>query len=294
MNMFDSFKLNSYAKINLTLEILGRRKDGFHEISSIFQTINLYDTIHFQHASDFTVKTNIESLNNRDNLVYQAGILLKDYMNVKFGANILVDKNIPISSGLGGGSSNAAVTLLGLSKLWNLNIKFDQLVDLASQIGSDVSFFLFGGTAQVSGKGEMVSKLPSINEMKIILIFPDQYPEFSNLNYSKTALAYSFLSEKNYTDGKYTNDLVTIIKRNSQPDYSDFFNTFSDVYSDVFRDINNPFISLNNIGIFKFCVSGSGPTLFIPTSEEDDIDSLVKKINEIYGFKAIVTSFVSE
>ena len=130
--------------------------------------------------------------------------------------------------------------------------------------------------------------------MKIILIFPDQYPEFSNLNHSKTALAYSFLSEKNYTDGKYTNDLVTIIKRNSQQHYSDFFNTFIDVYSDGFRDINNPFISLNNIGIFKFCVSGSGPTLFIPTSEEDDIDSLVKKINEIYGFKAIVTSFVSE
>ena len=294
MNMFKSFKLNSYAKINLTLEILGRRKDGFHEISSIFQTINLYDTIHFQHSTDFTVSTNLESLNNRDNLVYQAGILLKDYMNVKFGANILVDKNIPISSGLGGGSSNAAVTLLGLSKLWNLNIKFDQLVDLASQIGSDVSFFLFGGTAQVSGKGEVVSKLPSINEMKIILIFPDQYPKFSNLNHSKTALAYSFLSEKNYTDGKYTNDLATIIKRNSQPDYSDFFNAFSDVYSDVFRDINNPFISLNNIGIFKFCVSGSGPTLFIPTCEEDDINSLVKKINEIYGFKAIVTSLVSE
>ena len=73
--MFKSFKLNSYAKINLTLEILGRRKDGFHEISSIFQTINLYDTIHFQHASDFTVSTNLESLNNKDNLVYQAGIL---------------------------------------------------------------------------------------------------------------------------------------------------------------------------------------------------------------------------
>lgn len=292
--MVKSFKLNSYAKINLTLEILGRRKDGFHEISSIFQTINLYDTIHFQHSSDFTVSTNIESLNNEDNLVYQAGILLKEYMNVKFGANILVDKNIPISAGLGGGSSNAAVTLIGLSKLWGLNIKFDQLVDLASRIGSDVSFFLSGGTSQVSGKGEMVSKLPSIKEMKIILIFIDQYPKFSELNHSKTALAYSFLSKKNYTDGKYTNDLATIIEGNVQPYYSNFFNAFSDVYLDVFCDIKNPFTSLNNMGIFKFCVAGSGPTLFIPICEDDDIDYLVKKINEIYGFKAIVTSFISE
>ena len=121
MNKLKSFKLNSYAKINLTLEILGKRKDGFHEISSIFQTISLYDTLHFKLASDFSVSTNIESLNNKNNLVYQAGILLKNYMNVKFGANILVDKNIPVSAGLGGGSSNAAVTLIGLSKLWGFN-----------------------------------------------------------------------------------------------------------------------------------------------------------------------------
>ena len=140
----------------------------------------------------------------------------------------------------------------------------------------------------------MVSKLPSIKEMKIILIFIDQYPKFSELNHSKTALAYSFLSKKNYTDGKYTNDLATIIEGNVQPYYSNFFNAFSDVYLDVFCDIKNPFTSLNNMGIFKFCVAGSGPTLFIPICEDDDIDYLVKKINEIYGFKAIVTSFISE
>jgi len=291
MNKLKSFKLNSYAKINLTLEILGKRKDGFHEISSIFQTISLYDTLHFKLASDFSVSTNIESLNNKNNLVYQAGILLKNYMNVKFGANILVDKNIPVSAGLGGGSSNAAVTLIGLSKLWGLNLKFDQLTDLASQIGADVTFFLFGGTAYVSGKGEVVSKLPATHDMKIILIFPDQYSNFNQIN--KTALAYSFLSEKNYTDGKYTNDLTTTIKKKSKLDCSNFFNVFSDIYSDVFHEINNPFTFLNDLGISKCYVSGSGPALFLPIFEDDDIDSLVKKINEMYGFKVIVTSLIS-
>ena len=104
--------------------------------------------------------------------------------------------------------------------------------------------------------------------MKIILIFIDQYPKFSELNHSKTALAYSFLSKKNYTDGKYTNDLATIIEGNVQPYYSNFFNAFSDVYLDVFCDIKNPFTSLNNMGIFKFCVAGSvlsGLTLFNAT-----------------------------
>ena len=243
MNKLKSFKLNSYAKINLTLEILGKRNDGFHEISSIFQTISLHDTLHFQHATDFSVCTNIESLNNQNNLVYQAGILLKDYMNVKYGAKILVDKNIPVSAGLGGGSSNAAVTLIGLSKLWDLNLKFDQLVDLASKIGSDVTFFLFGGTAHVSGRGERISTLPSIHDMKIILIFPEEYTYVNEIN--KTSLAYSFLSEENYTDGKYTNDLAAIVRRNSKADCSKFFNAFNDVYSDVFHDIDNPFTFLN-------------------------------------------------
>ncbi|GIS68268.1 MAG: hypothetical protein CM1200mP7_2170 [Chloroflexota bacterium] len=86
--------------------------------------------------------------------MYQAGILLKDYMNVKFGANILVDKNFPLSAGLGGGSSNAAVTLIGLSKLWGLNIKFDQLVDLAPRIGSDFFFFFIWRNSSSFGKGE--------------------------------------------------------------------------------------------------------------------------------------------
>lgn len=290
--MLKLFKLNSYAKINLTLEILGKREDGFHEISSVFQTISLHDILHFQEDSELVVETNLENLNTQDNLVYRAGKLLKDFMNVKFGAKIFVDKNIPVAAGLGGGSSNAATTLIGLNKLWNLNLNLEQLACLGSQLGSDVSFFLYGGTAHVSGKGEIVSKLPPLNQMKVILIFPNNC--LSTVKKNKTALAYSFLNEKNYTNGQNTDNLLESIYKTNRIDCSKFFNSFQDIYPKVFNDYLNPFNLLNQQGVMKCYVSGSGPALFIPICDNEDQYDMIRKANKICGFSAISTFFIEE
>ena len=139
--------LPSFAKINLHLEILGKRSDGFHELFTILQTVSLCDELAFEEGGvDIELTMNGLPLPNGDkNLVVRAANALRTEFNIDRGAQIFLKKRIPVGGGLGGGSSNAAVTLIGLSKLWDLNAPFERLQPLAGQLGSDVPFFLNGG-----------------------------------------------------------------------------------------------------------------------------------------------------
>ena len=150
----DSVTVEAPAKVNLTLEVLGKRHDGYHDIASVMQTISLFDTLTFTPADNVKVSSNVSVLNNKDNLVYRAAVLLKDEIGVSEGADIRLDKGIPLDAGLGGGSSDAAAALLGLDRLWGLGLLKTQLKDLAARLGSDVPFFLRGGSALVEGRGE--------------------------------------------------------------------------------------------------------------------------------------------
>ena len=149
------------AKVNLTLEVLGKRNDGYHEIASVMQAINLCDRLTFSIADDLSLITDTPGLDTKDNLVYRAASLLNDKTGVSAGAEIHLCKGIPVAAGLGGGSSDAAATLLGLNRLWGLHLARDELEELAAQLGSDVPFFLAGGAALAEGRGERITPLPS-------------------------------------------------------------------------------------------------------------------------------------
>jgi 4-diphosphocytidyl-2-C-methyl-D-erythritol kinase len=146
----------AHAKVNLSLEIVGRRLDGYHDLVSIMQTISLHDSLTFEPANELTLQCNIPSLASGDNLVLRAARALQGRYSVRRGCSIYLQKAIPVAAGLGGGSSDAACTLLNLTKLWDLRPSEDDLCALAADIGSDVPFFLRGGTALVQGKGERV------------------------------------------------------------------------------------------------------------------------------------------
>jgi 4-diphosphocytidyl-2-C-methyl-D-erythritol kinase len=166
-------RIHSFAKVNLALSVLGRRIDGYHDIQTIFQTISLGDEMEFLPSSRFDlICENFSDVPKEENLVWKAAILLASQFGEMQGVQITLRKNIPSGAGLGGGSSNAAAALLGLRRFWNLEISDDQLFAIASKLGSDVPFFLSGGTALGTGRGEQISALPDPPAENLVVIFP--------------------------------------------------------------------------------------------------------------------------
>jgi 4-diphosphocytidyl-2-C-methyl-D-erythritol kinase len=166
-------RAQSFAKVNLALSVLGRRPDGYHDIQTIFQSINLCDDIEFRPSRRLELKCeNLPSVRREDNLVWKAAVELASFTGRSRGASITLRKNIPSGSGLGGGSSNAAVALLGLRRLWNLEESGVNLVRIAASLGSDVPFFLSGGTALGFGRGEKIDPLPDFPSEHIVVVFP--------------------------------------------------------------------------------------------------------------------------
>lgn len=163
--------LNAPAKINWFLKILGLRDDGFHEIRSLIQKITLCDELAFAPSEDLMLKADVE-IPVEENLVYKAAVLLKERYNVQAGALIYLRKKIPMGAGLGGGSSDAAAALVGLSKLWSLNVPAGELCGIAAQLGSDVPFFLHGPISYAHGRGELLSPCKALKTLNILLVKP--------------------------------------------------------------------------------------------------------------------------
>jgi 4-diphosphocytidyl-2-C-methyl-D-erythritol kinase len=169
-------RLPSFAKINLFLKILGRRPDGFHELSTLYQTIDFSDEISFLVEEEPGIRLRVQGREvaaGKDNLVYRAAAELAQAAGRRAGISILLKKRIPAGGGLGGGSGNAATTLLALNQLWGCSLSRRDLAAAAARLGSDVPFFLWGGAAQGSGRGEIVTPVDfSFPERSLILLIP--------------------------------------------------------------------------------------------------------------------------
>ena len=199
------------AKINLTLEVLGKRDDGYHEIASVMQAVSLFDTLTLSMAEDVQLISDVPEIGTRDNLVYRTAELLKREKGVDEGVEIRLSKGIPIAAGMGGGSSDAAATLLGLNHLWGLGVDIEELTGLAVRLGSDVPFFLSGGTALAEGRGERITPLPTPPTTWLALALQPNPLE------NKTAAAYKALTPRDYTDGQKTARLASLLKRWRHP-----------------------------------------------------------------------------
>ncbi|MDO9066452.1 MAG: 4-(cytidine 5'-diphospho)-2-C-methyl-D-erythritol kinase, partial [Chloroflexota bacterium] len=170
--MSPSFTATAPAKINLTLEALGRYPDGYHEIVSILQTIDLCDTLTVESSSHLHLAAPGLDCDESDNLVLKAAQLLREATGCSLGAEMLLTKHIPAASGLGGGSSDAATALVALNQLWELGLGSEALADLAARLGSDVPFFLGGATALARGRGERLEPLPPQTGLWVVLTVP--------------------------------------------------------------------------------------------------------------------------
>lgn len=173
--MSDELNLDAPAKLNLGLQVLGRREDGFHELLTVFQEIDLVDRLSLSPAAEISLQVRgLPAPRGDGNLVVQAARLLAEELGTDRGVHMDLDKQIPAGAGLGGGSSDAASALMGLNRLWGGGLDLEQLRGLARRLGSDVPYFLVGGTALGMGRGEAVCPLPDLPPLAVCLVCPEQ------------------------------------------------------------------------------------------------------------------------
>ena len=279
--------LQAHAKINLTLEARAKRADGYHEISTILQTISLADNLTFEPGKILDFRCDVPGLQSPDNLVLKAARLLQQTTGSNKGAIISLTKNIPVAAGLGSGATDAAATLVGLNRLWELNISPKKLTDLAAKLGSDVAFFLYGGTALAKGRGEQITPLPPISQLWLVLLKPPVEPVPN-----KTAQLYSQLNPSHFTSGQLTQKLVAHLNHGGKVEDSFIFNVFEQVAFDFFPKLTEYRSILLKAGARSVHLAGSGPTLFALASDKAHGEALLKRL-ENEGQKAYLVYTVN-
>jgi 4-diphosphocytidyl-2-C-methyl-D-erythritol kinase len=245
------------AKINLSLDVLHKRPDGYHEVEMVMTTIDLADRIELTLLNSDRI--NILSHNrfvpdDQRNLAYQAAQLLKERYQVNKGVTIMIEKNIPVAAGLAGGSSDAAATLRGLNKLWKLGLSLDELANVGSEIGSDVSFCVYGGTALAKGRGEKVTELPPPPTCWVILAKP-----FIGVS---TAEVYRRLDLKGMDHPNLDEMIQGIRNNNYQKVVSHLGNVLEDVTLKLHPEVAQIKDQMKRFGADAVLMSGSGPTVF--------------------------------
>ena len=251
--------VNSYAKINLFLKIGRKLGSGYHNIQSVMQQIELSDNMVIEPINEdkIIVESTNPKLATEENLAYKAAILLKKKYKVRHGVRIFIEKNIPLEAGLGGGSSNAATALINLNKLWGMKLKEKQLIEMASQIGSDVPFFIGENAALVEGIGDKIKRIKKSFSINIVLINPG-FRISTRWAYS----AFDRQKPKIKTDASI-NDLVRAIeKKDIKEIASNLHNDFEPIVVKKYKTINEIKNNLLRNDALNALVSGSGPTVF--------------------------------
>ena len=246
--------LRAAAKVNLTLEVLGKRADGYHEIATVMQAVDLSDRITLDDADDLELRSDSAAVpTDQGNLAWRAATALRDAAGTGSGVRITLDKRIPVAAGLGGGSSDAAGVLLGLNRLWRLQWPLERLDEVAATLGSDVPFFLRGGAALASGRGEKVEPLKG-RSMALVLVNP-RFP-------SSTAEMYGRLTPAMYSDGAATRTLAGGLGRSAARIAGTLYNGMEAAAAAVFPQIVQMRAALMAAGALGALMSGSGPTVF--------------------------------
>lgn len=276
--------LKAPAKINLTLEVVGRRDDGYHDIVSVMQAIDLYDTVTLEPADNIALECTMSELESDDNLALQAARMLAEVSGHVAGARIVLKKEIPVAAGLGGGSSDAAAVLKGLNALWELGLSLDDLSTIGARLGSDVSFFLHGGTCLTQGRGEIVRPLPLADLGWMVLIAPQIQVE------NKTEVAYTAITESVFTKGALTRKLAARIQIGADIPHQFLFNAFDAIALDTYTGLNRYWNTLSGLGAREIHLAGSGPSLYAPIAHKEVGTAIHLLLTRTHGWDSFLVS----
>ena len=276
------------AKINPVLEVLGRRPDGYHELALVFQAIGLYDELTFEkkpRGVELVVQDAPDLAADDSNLIVKAAkLFLEEVLKTSEGVKITLHKKIPMAAGLGGGSSDAAATLKGLQWLFGVEVSDEKMNDMAARLGSDVNFFLTGGTALGTGRGETITSWKSSKSVPVLLIKPPLGLSTPAVYRSGKALITSGEKAKNFRAVLAQEDLPKIAAH--------LFNGLESAAFYLRPEVELIKKRLIKEGALGALLSGSGPTVFALTAHMDEAKAISRKF-EGEGFEIVITQTVS-
>ena len=287
----ERISINAMAKINLGLDVLRRRENGYHDVKMIMQTVNIYDTLDFVklQESKIVVKTDTMELpTDENNLIYKAAKLLFEKCGVIEGVEITLTKRIPIAAGMAGGSTDAAAALVGINTLFDLNLSMDELKEIGVKIGADVPYCIEGGTALSEGIGEILTKLPDAPDCFVVVA----KPEIS----VSTKYVYENLHANEL---KYHPDIDGMVEAIRENDLDGVCKRMENVLETV-TETKYPVISelkklLKDAGAENSLMSGSGPTVFAIFKEEEIANRALEAVkNSGLAKQSFVTVFAKE
>jgi 4-diphosphocytidyl-2-C-methyl-D-erythritol kinase len=260
------------AKINWTLEVLGRPDHyrGYHEVRTVLQAIDLCDILEFGPGEGVRLEVEGPHEASEDDLVLRAAALLDG--GGGRGARIRLTKRIPVAAGLGGGSSDAAATLRGLNELWRLGLSGERLAEMAAGLGSDVPFFLAGGTALAEGRGERVTPLPDAPQAWLVLLAPPIAPA------DKTRRMYAALKPSEFSDGSRTAALVAAIREGRSVADGGLYNVFERAAYAAFAGLEAYREALLTAGAQRVHLAGAGPALFSVAEDEAAARAMLSRL----------------
>lgn len=272
------------AKVNLCLEILGRRADGYHELATVFQALDLYDDLQFAPLSSLSLAVDGDAPTTEENLVLRAAQAL-GRLAPDNGAAVKLCKRIPSGAGLGGGSSDAAATLLALRSLWGVEISDEALVQLAAGLGADVPVFTYSSPAAFArGRGDVITPLPAAAELSFALTVPPfTLP-------AKTARIFSELRPEEYSDGSRARQLAETMSRGETPHKDHLWNGLFSAACRAFSNLEEYSRALRCASGRAWTLSGAGPTLFHLTAGSEDSRDVVQSVRSLPGTHLAVRS----
>lgn len=265
-------KLNAYAKINLTLDITGKRADGYHLLKTVMQTVSLCDEVTVEKADKITLSCSNSTVpTDEKNTAIKAAKAFFEFTGISGGAKIHIEKNIPSEAGMGGASADAATVLKALNELYNANLSNEDLLKIGLSVGADVPFCLVGATALCKGVGEEISPLENMPTCYIVIAQPD-----SGIS---TKAAYDAYDNGDYDDTGYTDKLL---------ENFDSLNGIASTLGNIFEELaNNPDIDIikmqmKSAGALGACMTGSGSVVFGIFDDKNKAEFCVKELSEDY------------
>jgi len=284
-------RIRAMAKVNLGLDVLRRRENGYHDVKMVMQTVDLYDELTLTKEQENTIRitTNAGELPlNEENLIYKAAKLLFDKAGKTYGVSIHLNKNIPIAAGMAGGSTDAAATLLALNRLYDLGYTKEELAETGVKIGADVPYCIYGGTYLSEGIGEILTKLPDAPDCYIVIAKPP-------IGVS-TKYVYENLHIETVTEHPDMDAMVEAIKRGSLQGVTDTMgNVLETVSVKRYPEIAAMKQCLLDNGAENALMSGSGPTVFGIFTRKETADKALEELKKTGQVKqGFVTTFAKE
>lgn len=285
----NNMEIKARAKINITLDVLNKREDGYHNVKMIMQTVDLYDTLYLEKIDQgIEVKTNLRYLPvDEKNVAYKAAQLFFNTVNIKdTGIKINIHKKIPVAAGLAGGSTDAAAVLIAMNRMFNIGLSTEQLMEMGKQLGADVPYCIMGGTALAEGIGDILTLLPSMPTAIVVLAKPP-------ISVS-TAQVYGKLNVQNITthpdtesviNAIYNQDIIGITKG--------MYNVLEAVTAKEHRIVNRIKNIMLGSGAYGSIMSGSGPTVFGIFGNEVSARKAVNKLKTIASDIFVVNTYNS-